>query len=183
MATSTYEEASSTLRSLIRDIPDYPKPGIVFKDITPLLADPKAFRMATEAMAAPFVDSGVTHVVAIESRGFILGGPVAQRLGTGLVPVRKPGKLPSATRRETYELEYGTDALEVHADACDDRATVLVVDDVLATGGTADAARRLVESLGARVIGFSFLIALDFLPGLERLSRLAPRRLSALLHY
>src|ERR1043165_3246840 len=131
-------------RSLIRDIPDYPKPGIMFKDITPLLADPEAFVHATDAMAAPFADAGITHVVAIESRGFILGGPVAQRLGAGFVPVRKPGKLPAATRRETYELEYGTDTLEIHADAASPPAKVLILDDVLATGGTADATRRLV---------------------------------------
>ena len=111
----------------------------------------------------------ITHVVAIESRGFILGGPIAQRLGAGFIPVRKPGKLPSRTRRETYDLEYGTDALEIHADACAAGARALIVDDVLATGGTADATRRLVDSLGATVVGFSFLIVLGFLPGLARL--------------
>jgi len=156
--------------SLIRDIPDYPKPGIVFKDITPLLADPTAFAAATRAMAEPFARSGVTHVVAIESRGFILGGPVAQHLDAGFVPVRKAGKLPSETRREQYDLEYGTDAVEIHADATDGRARVLIVDDVLATGGTAAATCRLVESLGTTVVGFTFLVALSFLPGLERLS-------------
>jgi adenine phosphoribosyltransferase len=163
-------DSAAAIRALIRDIPDYPKPGIVFKDITPLLASPDAFRAATEAMAAPFTDARITHVVAIESRGFILGGPVAQRLGAGFVPVRKPGKLPAATRRETYELEYGTDALEIHADACGDLARVLIVDDVLATGGTADATRRLVESIGASVVAFSFLIALSFLSGQQRLA-------------
>ena len=167
--TKTSGDVQDRLRALIRDVPDYPKPGIVFKDITPLLAEPQAFAAATDTMAAPFADSGITHVVAIESRGFILGGPVAQHLHAGFVPVRKAGKLPSATRRETYELEYGTDTLEVHADACDKKARVLIVDDVLATGGTADAARRLVESLGAEVVGFSFLIVLGFLPGMERL--------------
>jgi len=157
------------LRSLVRDIPDYPKPGITFKDITPLLADADAFAEATEALAAPFRDAGVTHVIAIESRGFILGGPVAQHLGAGFIPVRKPGKLPSATHREEYELEYGTDALEVHVDAADGSARVLIVDDVLATGGTAGATCRLVESLGAEVIGCSFLIRLSFLHGIDRL--------------
>jgi adenine phosphoribosyltransferase len=157
------------LRAFIRDIPDYPKPGILFKDITPLVGDREAFRAATDAMAAPFQDSKISHVVAIESRGFILGGPVAQRLGAGFVPVRKPGKLPAVTRRETYDLEYGTDSLEIHADACDRQARVLIVDDVLATGGTADATRKLVEGLGADVVGFSFLMALTFLPGLQRL--------------
>jgi adenine phosphoribosyltransferase len=125
--------------------------------------------MTTEAMAAPFVDDGITHVVAIESRGFILGGPIAQQLDAGFIPVRKPGKLPARTLRETYELEYGTDTLEIHADAWAPPSRVLIIDDVLATGGTADAARRLVESLGASVVGFSFLMSLSFLPGVARL--------------
>ena len=164
------DETQQRLRAFIRDIPDYPKPGIIFKDITPLLAAPQAFSEAIEAMAAPFENHDITHVVAIESRGFILGGPIAQRLNAGFVPVRKQGKLPAATLRETYELEYGTDTLEIHADACARPARALIVDDVLATGGTADAARRLVESLGAEVVGFSFLMALSFLPGVRRLS-------------
>jgi len=168
------------MRSLIRDIPDYPKPGIVFKDITPLLAASDAFAAATDAMADAFADSAISHVVAIESRGFILGGPVAQRLGAGFVPVRKPGKLPSEKRRQAYELEYGADALEIHADACDTDARVLIVDDVLATGGTADATRALVEQLGANVVGFSFLITLSFLPGL---TRLADRSVHSILTY
>jgi adenine phosphoribosyltransferase len=157
------------LRRTIRDIPDFPKPGIVFKDITPVLADPGLFRRATDAMAAPFASAGITHVVAIESRGFILGAPVAQRLEAGFIPMRKPGKLPYKTQREEYELEYGVDALEVHTDAWEGAARVLVVDDVLATGGTASAACRLVERVGARVVGCSFLIALSFLPGLAAL--------------
>lgn len=164
------DESHAAIRELIRDIPDYPKPGILFKDITPLLASHSAFRAATDAMAAPFAAADVTHVVAIESRGFILGGPVAQSLGTGFVPVRKPGKLPAKTLRETFELEYGTDSLEIHADACGEQARVLIVDDVLATGGTADATRRLVEASGATVVGFTFLIALSFLPGRDRLT-------------
>ena len=180
MAIETTSQSASQLSNLIRDIPDYPKPGIIFKDITPLLADRAAFAAATRAMAAPFAGHGVTHVVAIESRGFILGGPVAQELGVGFIPVRKPGKLPAATRREEYALEYGSDVLEIHADAFADGANVLVVDDVLATGGTASATQRLVESLGAKVVGFSFLIALGFLPGLERL---AGRRVSSVLTY
>jgi adenine phosphoribosyltransferase len=164
------ERLASDLRLVIRDVPDFPKPGIVFKDITPLLADARLFAAATEAMAAPFATADITHVVAIESRGFILGGPVAQRLGAGFVPVRKPGKLPSRTEAEEYALEYGTDRLEIHADACSAKPTrVLIVDDVLATGGTADATRRLLTRLGADVVGFSFLIALGFLPGVERL--------------
>jgi adenine phosphoribosyltransferase len=158
------------VRILIRDIPDYPKPGVLFKDITPVLAEPETFAATTRAMAAPFEGSHITHVVAIESRGFILGGPIAQQLGAGFIPVRKPGKLPHQIRRQEYALEYGTDTLEIHADACDHTARILIVDDVLATGGTADATRQLVESLGATVVGFSFLIALSFLPGLERLN-------------
>ena len=171
---------SDQLRSLIRDVPDYPKPGILFKDITPLLADAEAFALATRLMAEPFVDARVSHVVAIESRGFILGAPVAQRLGAGFVPVRKPGKLPHTRRREEYALEYGTDALEVHDDAVGSAARVLIVDDVLATGGTAVATCRLAESLGATVVGFSFLLALTFLVGLERLRE---RKVSTLLTY
>lgn len=180
MAIETSSPLESQLRGLIRDVPDYPKPGIMFKDITPMLADARVFAAATNAMAEPFAAEGITHVVAIESRGFILGGPVAQALGVGFIPVRKPGKLPAATRREEYALEYGTDVLEIHADACADGARVLIVDDVLATGGTASATERLVESLGSTVVGFSFLIALSFLPGLERLSG---RRTNSLLTY
>jgi adenine phosphoribosyltransferase len=168
------------LEHFIRDVPDYPKPGIVFKDITPLLGDAGAFAAATDTMAAPFAELDVSHVVAIESRGFILGGPIARTLGAGFVPVRKPGKLPASVRREEYALEYGTDALEIHADAYNQGARVLIVDDVLATGGTAVATCKLVEALGATVVGFSFLIALTFLPGLERLNG---RRLNRVIEY
>src|SRR5512133_218961 len=163
-------ELGERAAALIRDVPDYPKPGIVFKDITPLLADRRSFADVTRAMAAPFETSGITHIVAIESRGFILGGPVAQQLAAGFIPVRKPGKLPSDKRSEEYELEYGTDLLEIHADSLDVSSRVLIVDDVLATGGTAAATCRLVESLGATVVGLSFLISLSFLPGLTRLT-------------
>jgi adenine phosphoribosyltransferase len=131
-------------------------------------------------MAAVYAAQGVTHVVAIESRGFILGGPIAVRLKAGFIPVRKPGKLPAKTRREGYTLEYGTDALEIHEDAFASASRVLIVDDVLATGGTADAARRLVESFGAPVVGFSFLVGLSFLPGA---ARLADRSVHCLLTY
>src|SRR5215216_6007416 len=136
MINSQPSELDRRIRTLMRDIPDYPKPGVVFKDITPILADAGAFAEATRAMATPFEDAHITHVVAVESRGFILGGPVAQQLRVGFVPVRKPGKLPFESRRQEYELEYGSDALEIHADACDPNARVLIVDDVLATGGT-----------------------------------------------
>ena len=175
--STTQDGIAVRVRELVRDIPDYPKPGILFKDITPLLASAADFAAATDAMAAPFATFGVTHVVAIESRGFIVGAPVAQRLGVGFVPVRKPGKLPHVTRREEYALEYGTDVLEIHADCFNGPARVLIVDDVLATGGTAAAARRLVESAGGVVAGFSFLIALSFLPGLERLGASSVRAL------
>jgi adenine phosphoribosyltransferase len=157
------------LRRAIRDVPDFPKPGIVFKDVTPLLADAGLFGRAVRAMGDPFRGDSVTHVVAVESRGFLFGAPIALALGAGLVPVRKPGKLPYETRRAEYMLEYGSDALEVHGDAFDHRARVLVVDDVLATGGTAGATARLIEMLGGTVVGFSFLIELGFLIGRSRL--------------
>jgi adenine phosphoribosyltransferase len=171
---------TQTLKSAIRDVPDFPKPGIVFKDITPVLSDPGLFRRATEAMAAPFSDAGVKYVVGVESRGFILGAPVALSLSAGFIPVRKPGKLPHRTTAAEYALEYGTDRLEIHADACAPDARVLVVDDVLATGGTAAATCRLVEMLGGVVVGCSFLIALTFLSGRERL---AGRRVESLVTY
>lgn len=170
----------SRLRRAIRDIPDYPKPGIVFKDITPLLGDPQLFADACRAMAAPYRDGAVTHVAAIESRGFLFGGPVAQLLGAGVAPVRKRGKLPYRAEREDYALEYGVDSLEMHVDALPTGARVLVVDDVLATGGTAAAACRLIERLGGVIAGCSFLIRLSFLSGLAELSG---RRVSNLVVY
>jgi adenine phosphoribosyltransferase len=154
-----------SLRSAIRDVPDFPKPGIVFKDITPVLADCDLFRRTTRAMAVPFANTEISYVVGVESRGFILGGPVAIELGAGFIPVRKRGKLPYRTAAAEYALEYGTDRLEIHADACARDSRVLVVDDVLATGGTASATCRLVEGLGGIVVGCSFMIALSFLPG------------------
>lgn len=158
------------LRQAIRDVPNFPRPGIVFKDITPVLLDPALFARAAEAMAAPFESADVTRVLAIESRGFVFGAPVALKLRAGLVPVRKPGKLPGARERVEYALEYGTDALEMHADAIGPGDRVLVVDDVLATGGTAAAAARLVEVRGAELAGFSFLLELGFLEGRGRLA-------------
>lgn len=155
------------LRSLVREIPDFPKPGIDFKDITPLLADATAFRRATEAMAEPFATDGITHVVGIESRGFILAAPIAQQLGAGFIPVRKPGKLPHDVERIDYALEYGVDALEMHRDSLHWGHRVLVVDDVLATGGTAKATCDLIELSGAQLVGCTVLIALSALPGLE----------------
>ena len=169
-----------SFRRHIRDVPDFPRPGILFKDITPLLADQTLFRQVTSAMSRPFVREGVTHVVAVESRGFILGGPIAQELGAGFVPVRKLGKLPYRTERVTYALEYGSDHLEIHADALGAGARVLLVDDVLATGGTAAAACGLVERLGATLVGCTFLISLSFLPGREAL---AGRRVETVLEF
>jgi adenine phosphoribosyltransferase len=166
----TVDSLDADVRTAIRDIPDFPKPGIIFKDITPLLANPALFRRITRAMADPFRASSITHVVAIESRGFLLGAPVALELGAALVPVRKPGKLPSETASIEYALEYGTDRLEIHADACDGTARVLIVDDVLATGGTAAAAGALVRGRGAEVVGYSFLMTLSFLAGERRLA-------------
>jgi adenine phosphoribosyltransferase len=147
----------------VRDVPDFPQPGILFRDITPLLADAPSFRAVVDAMAAPF--SGVSVVVAIESRGFILGAPVAYQLGAGLVPVRKVGRLPAATLREEYALEYGSNTVEVHSDAIRPGERVLIVDDLLATGGTVRAAVNLVERLGAEVVGISVLAELAFLNG------------------
>jgi adenine phosphoribosyltransferase len=167
--------AAATIAAL-RDVPDFPQPGILFKDITPVLGDATLFSRITHGMAAPFADAGITHVAAIESRGFILGAPIAQHLAAGFVPVRKAGKLPHHTRRVDYALEYGTDSLEAHADACGTGARVLVVDDVLATGGTAAAACTLIESLGAAVVGCAFLLVLD---GLDGSARLGGRRLVA----
>jgi len=168
------------LKALIRDVPDFPKPGIMFKDITPLLGDAAALHDATQAMADGFRGDRIDRVVAIESRGFILGAYVARELGIGFVPVRKPNKLPAKKTSVEYELEYGTDRLEVHTDAVVKGARVLIVDDVLATGGTARAACELMERVGAEVVGLSFLLVLDFLKGRERLQG---RRLGTVLTY
>ncbi len=157
------------VRARIRDVPDFPKKGIVFKDITPVLADAKLFRGIVDALAARFRDQGVSKVVGIESRGFLFAAPLALALGAGLAIVRKPGKLPYRTVREVYALEYGEDALEMHIDAVGPGERVLVVDDVLATGGTADAVGKLVTRQGAELVGFAFLIELLFLHGARRL--------------
>jgi adenine phosphoribosyltransferase len=156
-------------RSFIKDVPDFPKKGIVFKDITPLLADPKAFGAAIDAMAEPYLGQGIRLVAGIESRGFLFASAIARRLEAGVVPIRKKGKLPRKTLSATYELEYGTDTLEIHADAAPSGSAVLLVDDVLATGGTAKGACELLEKLGAKVAGASFLIELGFLNGRKKL--------------
>ena len=157
------------LSALVRDIPNFPEPGIVFKDITPVLADPVAFKSLIEALARPFRDSGVTKVAGIEARGFTLATPVAGLLEAGFIPDRKPRKLPYETVREDYSLEYGTDSLEIHTDAARPGERVLLVDDVIATGGTAAAAIRLLRKIGADVVGFAVFIELSFLDGAQML--------------
>jgi adenine phosphoribosyltransferase len=157
------------LRARIRDIPDFPKPGILFKDITPLLLDADALRAAVRDLADWVRPREVDYVVAAEARGFILGAALAIELGAGFVPARKPGKLPSEVISAEYILEYGVDALELHADALADGARVLIHDDLLATGGTARALAELVEGTGAELVGFAFLVELGFLGGRERL--------------
>lgn len=157
------------LKSLIRDIPDFPAEGVVFKDITPVLAHHDALTALVDAMAAPYRDLNVDKVAGIEARGFTLASPVALTLGAGFIPIRKPGKLPYETIREEYALEYGTDALEIHVDAVQPGERVLLVDDVIATGGTARAAVRLLEGIGAEVLGFAVFIELVFLGGNEML--------------
>jgi adenine phosphoribosyltransferase len=159
------------IQSLIRDIPDFPKPGIVFKDITPLLADAKAMALIYEALAAPYLnlDEPVTKVLGIESRGFIFGTPLAHKLGCGFVPVRKPGKLPWKTVSESYALEYGEDTLQLHEDAVKPGERIVIVDDLLATGGTLSATCRLAGKLGAKIVGCSVVIELGFLKGRDKL--------------
>lgn len=157
------------LKSKIRHVPDFPKPGILFYDVTTLLREPGGFRGAIDHLAAPYRNRDITLVVGIESRGFILGAAVADRIGAGFVPVRKPGKLPSACVRATYDLEYGTDSLEMHRDAIDGGQRVLIVDDLLATGGTARATVDLVKQGGGVVAGLAFLIELTALNGREKL--------------
>ncbi|NEA63021.1 adenine phosphoribosyltransferase [Streptomyces sp. SID12488] len=157
------------LLSRIRDVADYPKPGVMFKDITPLLADPAAFTALTDALADIAVRSGATKIVGLEARGFILGAPVAVRAGLGFIPVRKAGKLPGATLSQAYDLEYGSAEIEVHAEDLNAGDRVLVIDDVLATGGTAEASLQLIRRAGAEVAGVAVLMELGFLAGRERL--------------
>jgi adenine phosphoribosyltransferase len=174
----------TTIKRLIRDVPDFPKPGILFKDVTPLLADPGAMREVVEALAAPYMKDGrptVDRVLGIESRGFIFGTPVAQLLGVGFSPIRKPGKLPWKTVSESYALEYGEDRIELHQDAVSTGERVLIVDDLLATGGTLSAACRLVERLGGTVAACAVVIELGFLDGRARLGPKQP--LHALVCY
>ena len=157
------------LKRYIRSIPDWPQKGILFRDITPLLAEPKAFTAAVEAMCADFKDAGIKYVAAVEARGFMFGAAVAERLGAGFIPIRKKGKLPFKTESVTYDLEYGTDTLEVHSDALNAGEKVLMVDDLLATGGTMAAACKLIEKIGGQIAGITFLIELSDLPGRDKL--------------
>ena len=159
------------VRAAIRDIPDFPKPGILFKDITPILSDPALFKTVVDAFAARHKNSGVTKIAAVESRGFLFGAAVAYQLGLGLVPVRKKGKLPYKTVEQTYDLEYGTATLEIHQDAFRAGDRVVLIDDLLATGGTARAAAELIEKLGASVVEIDFLVELAFLKGRDKLTR------------
>lgn len=157
------------LKRFIRSIPDWPKKGILFRDITPLLAEPKAFTAAVEALCAGFTDAGIEYVAAVEARGFIFGAAAAVRLGAGFVPIRKKGKLPFKTESVTYALEYGTDTLQIHSDAIEKGAKVLMVDDLLATGGTMAAACKLIEKIGGQIAGITFLIELSDLNGRSKL--------------
>jgi adenine phosphoribosyltransferase len=167
--TMRIEMDTAVLRESIRDIPDFPKEGVTFKDITPLLADPVAFSTAVDAIVVSFGRGTIDKVVGIEARGFIIAAPVAYHFGAGFIPLRKPGKLPYETVSEAYELEYGTESLELHVDAFSEGDRVLIVDDVLATGGTARAACNLVEEAGGTVAGLAFVIELEFLKGSKRL--------------
>lgn len=168
------------LKSKIRHVPDFPKPGILFYDVTTLLRDPAGFKLAVDLLADPYAAAGITAVVGIESRGFILGAAVADRIGAGFIPVRKLGKLPSTTVRATYELEYGSDSLEMHRDAVEPGQRVLIVDDLLATGGTARATVSLVRELGGDIAGVAFLIELVALGGR---SKLEGEQIRAVLQY
>jgi adenine phosphoribosyltransferase len=174
------DQRVSLLRARIRDVPNFPKEGILFKDITPLLADVEAFRVCIELMAEQLDREAMHAVVGIESRGFMFGAALADKLGVGFVPVRKPGKLPAATYRVEYDLEYGSDAVEIHQDALAHGDRVVVVDDLIATGGTALATKELVQRCGADVAAFVFLINLDDLDGI---ARLAPSRVITILDY
>ncbi len=166
----SHQERSDWLKSIIRDIPDFPTPGILFRDITPLLQHARAFRAVIEGLAEPFKDAGIEQVVGVESRGFIFGAPLAMLLGAGFVPVRKFGKLPAETIHVEYALEYGSNTVEIHTDAIGPGQKVLIVDDLLATGGTVGAALDLVQRLGGDVVGIAFLVELTALQGRQRLA-------------
>ena len=166
---------------LILDIPDYPKPGVVFKDITPLLADAEGFAAVVRGIAEPYRDAGVTHVVGSEARGFMIGAPVAMELGAGFVPARKPGKLPREIAEQEYDLEYGTDKLQIHVDALGPDDKVLLVDDLIATGGTMIAVIKLIEKLGAELVGVAGILELEFLHPRDILAEVTDKELHSLV--
>jgi adenine phosphoribosyltransferase len=170
------------IKSVIRTIPDYPKPGIMFRDVTTLLGNARAFRTTVDLLVQPYAGTRIDKVAGIEARGFILAGAVAHQLSVGFVPVRKKGKLPWKTIGQSYDLEYGTDTVEIHADAVSKGDNVLIVDDLIATGGTAEAAIKLVEKAGGNVVGCSFIIDLPELGGRERLEKLG-KKVLALVHF
>jgi len=180
MTRAETDPRRALLRARVRDVPDFPKPGILFRDLTPLMGDAAALKHTIDLLGERIARHRPQLIVAIESRGFIFGAPVAASLGVGFVPVRKPGKLPHKTRRRTYDLEYGTDALEMHADAVVEGARVVVVDDLLATGGTAGATIELVREIGGQVVGAAFVVELEFLRGRDRLPNVP---VEALLKY
>ncbi len=173
-------DIKTLLEANIRDVPDFPKPGILFKDITPVLQNPECLKAIIDHFAGVYSDAGIERIVGVESRGFIFGTALAYAMGLGMTLVRKPGKLPWKTASVTYDLEYGTDELQIHTDAVEKGQRVLVVDDLLATGGTAEATVKLVEGLGAEVVGCAFVIELGFLEGA---ARLAPRPVVSILTY
>ena len=174
--------ASYDFEGHITDIPDYPEPGVIFKDITTLLKEPEGFQATIDAIADHFKDAGITKVVGAEARGFMIGAPVSYRLGAGFVPARKPGKLPREVKSESYELEYGTDSLEMHVDALSENDVVLIVDDLVATGGTAIAQIHLIEQFGAKVAGLGFLMELDFLNPREAIAKATDAEVFSLVH-
>ena len=180
MSSSIHSALTDRLAATIRVVPDFPSPGIMFQDVTPVLADAELLRDTVAALAEPWRRAGITHVAAIESRGFIFGAPVALELGAGFIPIRKPGKLPYDRAGQDYALEYGTGRLEIHVDACPAPARVLIVDDVLATGGTAKAACELVEGVGGTVAGCAFVLALRPLAGERRIAGRAIQVLRAI---
>ena len=180
MNTERSTERTDYIRSKVRDIPDFPKPGILFKDITPVLADPKAFNLCLDLMAERYDGERIDAIVGIESRGFIFGAALAAKMRKAFVPTRKPGKLPAAVFRQEYALEYGSDAIEIHQDAIKKGERILIVDDLIATGGTAKAAADLITKVGGKVIAATFAIELTFLPGAEKLK---PVPIYSLLQY
>lgn len=174
--------ADFDFESRIVSIPDYPEPGIIFKDITPLFADPDALDAAVDAIAAHFADAGVTKIVAPEARGFMIGAPIAYKLGVGFIPARKPGKLPRATVSVSYELEYGTDTLEIHEDAIEPGDRILLIDDLIATGGTLSAVAKLVQQMGAEIAGYGCILELDALKPREVLDPNGTTDIFTLIH-